>query len=331
MLCLGSTLTVGCMRSHIRLCDLWCRKDLESIADAGPWVVMLPKLDRKKHLAKNARNAIFPYMHHQVHIQINVPAIHPSALPPNITPSSSPGTLSTSTLYDCENDNQIIHRRGDLPQSRAAGGGGDADELPSAHPLCMLPCAVRAHIAHRPVSTSSNVTNYCGHRGRTVRCAMSSPPSHAHCHHTRAPPRPSGGGRGQSTRGTHNRRTCTMQRAYHTLSAGPCVALRVPVHRGPPGLAALPPPPPQERGLQAWLQVSGECWAALWTGGWAAGLECRRGHSCPRAGPWIWTQTALEHHMEYSAHDVVAPPGGAVMKGKKNSECPIRPTMAAGV
>ena len=28
-------------------------------------------------------------------IQINVPAIYPNALPPNATPSSSPGTLST--------------------------------------------------------------------------------------------------------------------------------------------------------------------------------------------------------------------------------------------
>ena len=33
-------------------------------------------------------------------IQINVPAIYPNALPPNITPSSIPGTLSTSTLND---------------------------------------------------------------------------------------------------------------------------------------------------------------------------------------------------------------------------------------
>ena len=32
-------------------------------------------------------------------IQMNVPAIYHNALPPNITPSSSPGTLSTSTLY----------------------------------------------------------------------------------------------------------------------------------------------------------------------------------------------------------------------------------------
>ena len=34
-------------------------------------------------------------------IQMNVPAIYHNALPPNITPSSSPGTLSTSTWYDC--------------------------------------------------------------------------------------------------------------------------------------------------------------------------------------------------------------------------------------
>ena len=34
-------------------------------------------------------------------ILINVPAIYPNALPQNITSSSSPGTLSTSTLYDC--------------------------------------------------------------------------------------------------------------------------------------------------------------------------------------------------------------------------------------
>ena len=39
-------------------------------------------------------------------IQMNVlfyvlVAIYHNALPPNITPSSSPGTLSTSTLYDC--------------------------------------------------------------------------------------------------------------------------------------------------------------------------------------------------------------------------------------
>ena len=33
-------------------------------------------------------------------IQTNVLAIYHNALPPNITPSSSPGTLSTSTLYD---------------------------------------------------------------------------------------------------------------------------------------------------------------------------------------------------------------------------------------
>ena len=32
-------------------------------------------------------------------IKMNVPAIYHNALPPN--PSSSPGTLSTSTLYDC--------------------------------------------------------------------------------------------------------------------------------------------------------------------------------------------------------------------------------------
>ena len=34
-------------------------------------------------------------------IQMNVSAICHNALPPNITPSSSPGTRSTSTLYDC--------------------------------------------------------------------------------------------------------------------------------------------------------------------------------------------------------------------------------------
>ena len=34
-------------------------------------------------------------------IQMNVPAIYHNALPPNITHSSSPGTQSTSTLYDC--------------------------------------------------------------------------------------------------------------------------------------------------------------------------------------------------------------------------------------
>ena len=34
-------------------------------------------------------------------MQMNVPGIYHNALPPNITPSSSSGTLSTSTLYDC--------------------------------------------------------------------------------------------------------------------------------------------------------------------------------------------------------------------------------------
>ena len=34
-------------------------------------------------------------------IQMNVSAIYHNALPPNITPSSSPGALSRSTLYDC--------------------------------------------------------------------------------------------------------------------------------------------------------------------------------------------------------------------------------------
>ena len=34
-------------------------------------------------------------------IQMNVPAVYHNALPPNITPFSSPGTLSTSTLCDC--------------------------------------------------------------------------------------------------------------------------------------------------------------------------------------------------------------------------------------
>ena len=34
-------------------------------------------------------------------IQMNVAAIYHNALPPNITPSCSPPTLSTSTLYDC--------------------------------------------------------------------------------------------------------------------------------------------------------------------------------------------------------------------------------------
>ena len=34
-------------------------------------------------------------------IQMNAPAIYHNALPPSITPSSSPGTLSACTLYDC--------------------------------------------------------------------------------------------------------------------------------------------------------------------------------------------------------------------------------------
>ena len=34
-------------------------------------------------------------------IQMTVSAIYHNALPPNVTPSSSPGTLSTSTLHDC--------------------------------------------------------------------------------------------------------------------------------------------------------------------------------------------------------------------------------------
>ena len=38
-------------------------------------------------------------------IQMNVPAIYHNALPPNSTPSSSAGTLSTSTLYDCWRSN----------------------------------------------------------------------------------------------------------------------------------------------------------------------------------------------------------------------------------
>ena len=33
-------------------------------------------------------------------IQMNVPATYHNALPPNITPSSSPEAQSTSTLYD---------------------------------------------------------------------------------------------------------------------------------------------------------------------------------------------------------------------------------------
>ena len=40
-------------------------------------------------------------------IQMNVPAIYHNALPPNITPSSSLGTLSTSTLYDCWQSNSF--------------------------------------------------------------------------------------------------------------------------------------------------------------------------------------------------------------------------------
>ena len=40
-------------------------------------------------------------------IQMNVPAIYHNALPPNITPSSSPGTLNTSTLYDCWQSNNF--------------------------------------------------------------------------------------------------------------------------------------------------------------------------------------------------------------------------------
>ena len=38
---------------------------------------------------------------------MNVPAIYHNTLPPNITPSSSPGTLSTSTLYDCWQSNNF--------------------------------------------------------------------------------------------------------------------------------------------------------------------------------------------------------------------------------
>ena len=40
-------------------------------------------------------------------IQMNVPAIDHNALPPNITPFSSPGTQSTSTLYDCWQSNNF--------------------------------------------------------------------------------------------------------------------------------------------------------------------------------------------------------------------------------
>ena len=40
-------------------------------------------------------------------IQLNVPAIYHNALPPNITPSSGPGTLSTSTLYGCWQSNNF--------------------------------------------------------------------------------------------------------------------------------------------------------------------------------------------------------------------------------
>ena len=40
-------------------------------------------------------------------IQMNVLAIYHNARPPNITPSSSPGTLSTSTLYDCWQSNHF--------------------------------------------------------------------------------------------------------------------------------------------------------------------------------------------------------------------------------
>ena len=40
-------------------------------------------------------------------IQVNAPAIHHNAFPPNITPSSGPGTQSTSTLYDCWQSNDF--------------------------------------------------------------------------------------------------------------------------------------------------------------------------------------------------------------------------------
>ena len=44
-------------------------------------------------------------------IQMNVLAIYHNAWPPNITPSSSPGTLSTSTLYDCWQPNNFPFSR----------------------------------------------------------------------------------------------------------------------------------------------------------------------------------------------------------------------------
>ena len=64
-------------------------------------------------------------------IQINVPAIYHNALPPNITPSSSLGTPSTSTLYDCRQSNNFPFFAQQMGRSHA-------------------PCPCRPHHGHPP-------------------------------------------------------------------------------------------------------------------------------------------------------------------------------------
>ena len=64
-------------------------------------------------------------------IQMNVPAIYHNALPPDIAPSSGPGTLSTSTLYDCWQSNNFPFFTQPMGRSHA-------------------PCPCRPHHGHPP-------------------------------------------------------------------------------------------------------------------------------------------------------------------------------------
>ena len=94
---ISSTLAVLQHRARASRCHPQCQRRRNGRVHVCPVCVHVPPpLPLWQHRAKGVT-----FAQRAPGIQMNVLAIDPNALPLNITPSSSPGTLSTSILYDC--------------------------------------------------------------------------------------------------------------------------------------------------------------------------------------------------------------------------------------
>ena len=122
-------------------------------------------------------------------IQMNVPAICHNALAPNITPSSSPGTLSTSTLYDCWHDcchvfAQQMGRSHIITYGKQTGTVSSMSEE-NLHIMCNASNSEYSEVNHHMWQTDRHIICRQSHEGSRHPALLHAPQKLCHIHSAR--------------------------------------------------------------------------------------------------------------------------------------------------